>query len=223
MGGHTRGTLLREFVTGAVDLLFPPRCLVCDALAPPLCQECIATLTPLTPAQLPNLASVQAAHCAGLYAGSLREAVLRLKFRRKSALAAPLGDLLAETLRAELGAWTPDLLVPVPIHWRRRWSRGFNQSDLLARRVQRRLGIPTTEVLARTRYTPPQVGLTRGLRAANLQGAFTVTQPNRVAGRRVVLVDDVWTTGATLSECAHVLTAAGASAVYALTVTHEPD
>jgi ComF family protein len=149
--------------------------------------------------------------------------VLRLKFSRKSALAVSLGDLLAEALRAELPGWTPDLLVPVPIHWRRGWDRGFNQSELLAQRVQRRLGIPAVNALRRTRYTPPQLGLTRGQRATNLQGAFIPVRADRVIGQRVVLVDDVWTTGATLAECAQILIAAGATAVYALTVSHEPD
>lgn len=223
MSGHTPKRLLRELAVGAVDLLFPPRCLTCNALAPPFCEACAAAIRPLSPAQLPLPPGILAARCVGQYEGPLRDAVLRLKFSQKTALAASLGDLLAEALRAELPAWSPDLLTPVPIHWRRRWNRGFNQSELLGQQVRRRLKIPVVEVLRRIRYTPPQVGLTRALRASNLRNAFAVTRPDRIAGQRVVLVDDVWTTGATLAECAAVLTAAGAVTVYALTVTHEPD
>jgi len=111
-----------------------------------------------------------------------------------------------------------DLLVPMPLHWRRRWSRGFNQSELLARVAGRRTGIPVACALRRRKSTNPQAGLTSAQRRVNVAGAFEVVRPQLVSGRRVVLVDDVLTTGATAGACAAVLRRAGATRVAVLTL-----
>jgi ComF family protein len=106
----------------------------------------------------------------------------------------------------------------VPLHWRRRLQRGFNQSALLAGAVARRYGIPVRSALRRTRATPTQAGLTHAGRRSNVAGAFRVARPETVAGRRVLLVDDVMTTGATASACAAALKRAGARYVALLTL-----
>jgi ComF family protein len=128
---------------------------------------------------------------------------------------------LAAQLAGAAG-WRPDALVPVPIHALRRLERGFNQSELLAGELGRLAGLPVVRALRRTRYTPPQVGRSRAERQTNLLGAFAGDPRRPVRGARVVLIDDVRTTGGTLSECAGVLRAGGASQVFALTVTYEP-
>ncbi len=214
--GETVGRLAR----GLLDLLYPPVCLTCGALAEPLCAACRQTLRPIGPGLAPPT-GILAARSVGFHEEALRRAVLRLKFEGKTALAAPLGELLAEALEDARPLWRPDLLVPVPVHWTRALQRGFNQSELLAGRVSRETGIPWSPALRRTRRTPPQVGLPVAARAVNLRGAFAADGRRPVAGRRVVLVDDVRTTGATLSECAECLRTAGAVAVYALTVTYD--
>jgi len=203
---------------GFLDLLFPPRCGVCGAYGSPFCSGCRALIEPPPPVTAPaQLAGVVA---AGAHGGPLREAVLRLKFGARLSLAEPLGTLLAETLAAHRDDWQPDVVVPVPIHWTRQLRRGFNQSDLLAACAAKRLAIPIARLVVRTRPTPPQVGQSAAQRAVNVRGAFAVH--GRIPYRRVLLVDDVYTTGATLVACATTLRAAGAERVNAVTVTAEP-
>jgi len=209
---------LRTLGDGLLDLLFPPRCDVCAAYGAFFCAACRARSEP---AALITAPSALVAICAvGSHSGPLREAVLHLKFGARLALVEPLGQLLAEIITERRDEWRPEAVVPVPIHWTRRLRRGFNQSELLAVAAGRRLGLETRPVLRRTRRTPPQVGRTATERLANVRGAFQLATPG--AGRRVVLVDDVCTTGATLAECAAALRAGGVESVYAVTVTSEP-
>ncbi len=149
----------------------------------------------------------------------MREAVHALKFGGKTALANPLGDLMAEAGPAVLPVEVVDCLVPVPLHPTREAERGFNQSMLLARRVSRRWGIPVRpRALRRQRFTRPQTDLDADERRRNVRGAFALSRRAAVDGRHVLLIDDVFTTGATVSECARVLLDAGAATVGVLTV-----
>jgi ComF family protein len=150
---------------------------------------------------------------AGLYQEGLREAVHRFKFRGDLGLDRPLGELLAEALSGQAApGWRPDLVVPVPLHRRRLAERTYNQSLLLARAVARSWRVPVpARLLLRTRATPPQQGLSAEERRRNLRGAFALRQP--LGGERVLLVDDVLTTGATARECARVLRDGGAGEV----------
>ena len=111
-----------------------------------------------------------------------------------------------------------DLIVPVPLHWRRRLSRGFNQSELLARAVARRYGLRPDNALRRKRSTSVQAGLSHAGRRLNVAGAFVARRTADLEGRRVLLVDDVMTTGATLGSCAAALKRAGARYVAVLTL-----
>ncbi len=155
---------------------------------------------------------------ATLYDAAVREALHAFKFSGKTALAAPLGDLLVEVCASGLPV-APDLVVPVPLHRARERERGFNQAGLLARRVARRLGAPLgTRALRRVRSTRAQADLGGAERRTNVRGAFAARTAAALAGRHVLLVDDVLTTGATVSECARVLIDAGALTVGALTV-----
>jgi len=132
-------------------------------------------------------------------------------------LARPLGLLLFEAFERHWGRAPVDVLLPVPLHRRRLKERGFNQALLLVRRWPLRLGMPKvpvdTGVLRRARATAPQAGLGRRGRQANIAGAFALRHPERVAGRHILLVDDVITTGATAGECARLLLDNGASRV----------
>ncbi|HXG03277.1 MAG TPA: ComF family protein, partial [Candidatus Binatia bacterium] len=160
------------------------------------------------------------ARAAGLYTGALREALHAFKFGGRPALAGPLAELVFEQCGAELPA-TIDALVPVPLGRDRERERGFNQAALVAERLARRLKRPVRPGwLRRIRATPPQSDLGADARRANVRGAFAASA--RVAGRALVLVDDVLTTGATAAECARVLKAAGARVVGVLTVARVP-
>jgi ComF family protein len=132
-----------------------------------------------------------------------------------SALARPLSRLL---LAAVARTTRFDAIVPMPLHWLRRWHRGFNQAELLARGLARPLGIPVVPALVRARATAPQAGLTRAQRRANVSGSFRVRRHAAVAGAHVLLVDDVMTTGATLSAAASALKRAGARRITAITI-----
>ena len=159
------------------------------------------------------------ARSAARYGEVAREALHAFKFGGRRALAAPLGDLLAEMGAASLPIPDPALLVPVPLHPRRERERGFNQSLLLARRLGRAWRLPVREdVLVRTVATPPQAELSRETRRSNVRGAFALRHPELVSGQHVIVVDDVFTTGSTVSACALCLKRGGASAVGVLTV-----
>lgn len=160
------------------------------------------------------------ARAAAPFGEVMREALHALKFGKRRAVARPLGDLLAEAGSACPAARRADLLVPVPLHRDRERERGFNQAALLADRLARAWEMPVAPtVLVRTTPTLPQSGLGREERRRNVRGAFAVARPRRVTGRRVVLVDDVMTTGATAEACAVALRRAGAVEVGVLTVT----
>jgi len=159
------------------------------------------------------------ARSAARYEDVVREALHAFKFRGRRALAAPLGDLLVEAMEGRLPAGVPALLLPVPLHPRRERERGFNQASLLAWRVGRAWQCPVRDdVLARAVATHSQTELDAPARRANVRDAFRLRRPELIAGRHVLLVDDILTTGATLSECARCLREGGAAAVGALTV-----
>lgn len=168
------------------------------------------------------------ARAAWIYDGAPRRAIHRLKYNGKSALAARLAPSLARTVRSDetLQSIAFDYVAAVPLHPRRERKRGFNQSELLARCLARELDVPFERMLCRTRATPPQVGLGLKERAQNVRDAFALAPRVSVpAGAQVLLVDDVFTTGATLRECAVVLKRAGARTVCAVTLVRhsKPD
>ncbi len=169
------------------------------------------------------------ARAYGAYDGSLRGLIHLLKYEHVRPAAEVLGGMLAEVLAGmleDLGA-PPALLLPVPLHAGKLRQRGFNQAELIARVALARLEKDpatagrlrlTTGVLERRRPTESQTGLTRHQRRENIQGAFRVLEPEQIAARPVVLVDDVFTTGTTVGECARILRRSGAARVYVATV-----
>jgi len=166
---------------------------------------------------------------AGEYGGPLRDAIHRFKFARRDDLARPLVDMMADLVagleRRRGGVWRrPVLIVAVPLHPARERRRGYNQSRLLAVRLSTRLGIPVAppRALRRRWRTPAQTGRGARRRQENMAGAFQGGWRRGLAGRRVLLVDDVMTTGATLRACAAALREAGAGPVTGLVLARTP-
>jgi ComF family protein len=162
-----------------------------------------------------GLTGFDAAFSFGEYDGELRRLIHLFKYSGVAPLARPLSRML---LSAVPRSAVFDLIVPMPLHWLRKWQRGFNQSELLARALARPLGTPAANALRRSRATTPQAGLTRAQRRDNVNGSFRVHPRAAIAGAHVLLVDDVMTTGATLSAAAAALKRAGARRVTAVTV-----
>jgi ComF family protein len=157
-----------------------------------------------------GLRGFDAVYSYGSYEGTLRQLVHLFKYGGVRPLARPFGRFLAQALPR--GA-SFDVIVPMPLHWFKQWQRGFNQADLLAREIGHKWGVPVRPVIRRRRATSPQAGLTNAKRRANVRGAFRVARGKPLQGMRVLLVDDVVTTGATASACARVLKRAGAAHV----------
>ena len=224
--GSSQAGLLQRLLAA----LFPARCLGCGLRGHDLCVACRAMLPWLESAVCPYCArpsrlaricgscsrdgpALDGARAACRFDGIAREAVHDLKYRRIRSRAAVLAEVLVESLaRRPLAV---DVLVPVPLAPGRLRQRGFNQSALLAEIVGERLAVDVaSDALARTRETSPQVGRSAGERRANIADAFACRLPDALRGRRVAIVDDVMTTGATLSACAEAVREAGALRVY---------
>ena len=213
----------------ALDLALPASCAGCRREGAALCRECEPALdvrleaAPGVPIGLPaDLPAplLQLEWCAP-FTGVTRRALHALKYEGERRLAPQLGAAIARRWgRAGAGG---EVLVPVPASPDRVRDRGYDQAALLAGAAGRRLGLPVSHAVERTRATTAQFDLDRAGRAANLGGAFRVAAERRaeIDGRWVVLVDDVVTTGATLAACAVALLEAGALAVSALTVARE--
>jgi ComF family protein len=223
------------------DLLYPPRCVHCGSdlfdrnHGRLLCDDCEARLGPEVwhgcrrcGSQIPEsrLAADRCASCRdtalyfdsvtplGGYHSDLRDVVLRMKHTSHDALSAALGRLLAERRLEPLANIRADVIVPIPMFWRRRLLRGKNNPEVLAHCLADSLEVPMrASVLAWCRNTKPQSSLAPSRRFENVRGAFRVRRPDSVQGARILLVDDVLTTGATCSEAAKMLKKAGATMV----------
>lgn len=234
------GAAAVRLIEPLLAVVFPSRCLVCrhflaQPMGGPLCPTCWHALprhaTALCQCGAPCGAAGTCGRCRrglspfsrgaslGPFEGALRLLIHELKYRSRRRVAARLAELLVA--RPEVGQvlCSDGVLLPVPLHPRRRRERGFNQADLLARELGRRCGLRVAPAaLVRRKETRSQTGLSAAARRANMAGAFAVRRRAQVTGQRVILVDDVTTTGATARACAEALRAAGAVEVRLLTV-----
>ncbi|MGL6097046.1 MAG: ComF family protein [Fimbriiglobus sp.] len=238
----------RHWLAAAADVVWPRCCLVCDQPNPdespdcPVCADCRAILTADPAQKCPRCSSTVGPHtdvskgCSrcrgstfrfasavrlGPYDGERKSAVLRMKESAGEPLAEALGEVWAAARRDELTAGNPGVVVPVPLHWRRKWDRGYNQAEALARGIADGLGLPCRPGAAvRTRPTPTQRAQTPTERWENVKNAFRPGRHAGVSGMTVLLIDDVMTTGATADAAAIALLAAGAAQVRLAVLAH---
>jgi ComF family protein len=232
-GNLTAVDLVQEIKRGLLDLLFPPRCVSCretgsllcakcrekfELVEPPLCphcgrpmvSDCLCPLCQRDPLQIDGVRSV------AYFDGTLREAIHRFKYSNLQALAVPLGRLMSDYW--EESALPAEVIVPVPLHTDRLRERGYNQAALLARELGKSIGMPVSEnSLVRVRATRPQVELGAQERKENVRDAFYCSNAE-LKEKRILLIDDVCTTGATLEACSMALRQVGARSVWAFTL-----
>lgn len=195
-----------------LDLFFPTRCAFCGRVsARGVCEACGRTL-PRT--ELPLREGAGYGRCAVplKYEGNVREALLRFKFRGGRGAAVGFGRLLSRCAAEELGGMF-DAVTYAPVSAARRAARGYDQAYLLARETARHWDAEPLTLLRKTRDNPPQSGLDAAARRGNVVGVYEPCDPEKIKGARVLLIDDILTTGSTLSECARVLRGAGAAGV----------
>ena len=208
-----------------LDLIYPSRCVVCGGYMGPerpgICPACRAELP--APEKGPKRGEfVSKTVSVFSYEGAYREAVLRFKFGRREVYARPWGRLLAAKIRESL-AGDYDLVTWLPIHRERRRERGYDQAKLLAVQAARALGDHAVRTLRKVRNNPRQSGLhSLAERKANVLNAYRAVRPARFRGKRVLLIDDILTSGATVSEAARTLLTAGAAEVVCATLALTP-
>lgn len=220
-----------------LNFLFPSHCVSCGKggsflcqkcrnkliyLQQPLCTRCSKPIHTGTICQkcLSQTWDIDGIYSIFKYGGTIRQAILQFKYHNIKALADPLSNLMSAYLRRHLLSF--DIIMPVPIHKRRLRERGYNQSSLLAQRLSRMTNIPVVEdVLIRTKHTPSQAKSDSvDQRRKNIRNAFRCVNHD-ISGKRILLIDDVCTSGATLNSCAASLKSAGAASVWGFTLAKE--
>lgn len=242
-----QASAVRRGLLSVLDLIFPPQCVLCGAESeveagkPHFCGACDVAVSPACETRCPlcaqrcSTADIPLGNCGdcrghkmlfsasrtlGAHEGRLREAVLKAKHAFHEPLAFALGQQLALSIAQCPFTSAPDLIVPVPMHWLRRLSRRTHPAGTLARAAAEVLHLPLSDhAFIGSRAIRHQSSLSGAERRKNVRGAFSVRWPKRLRGKRILLVDDVMTTGETARECARVLLQSGAATVYVATVS----
>lgn len=229
--------ILSKIYAFCLNIFFPNRCLICGKYGEIVCFECIKKVQKITTLTCPNCGKIseQGRYCKscksarkGVFAdgivaavkyeaGPIKELIYQFKYYGFTALSLHLGELICHQLGRSF-CFKNTVLVPVPLHIKRKNQRGFNQSELLARYISAKLGIRGGDALKRTKNTPPQAALSKKDRLLNISDAFVCEDPDLVYKKTVILIDDVASTGATINECAKALKKAGARKVFGFVV-----
>jgi ComF family protein len=241
---RTAASTFRAIPHAIFSLFYPAECRICERTLDgftrvPVCRDCLNSPAPLEadyfcaschtsfrndfPLDAAGICALcrsglrgfDRAASFGFYEGALRDLIHLFKYSGMRPLSRTLSRLLERALPIDQHF---DLIVPVPLHWRRRWNRGFNQAELLAREVATRRGTVMVNALRRRKATASQMGLTSAARRRNMTAAFQPREGIDLSGKRILLIDDVMTTGATASACALALKKAGAKSVSLLTL-----
>lgn len=215
-------TYLSDLTKGLLGLLYPPVCEACgakintDIESGCLCHNCFKRMALVSAANPGRQGKINVwSVCA--YEGVARECIHLFKYKARLGLLKPLSRLMQNFTNLYLKPYKFDIIVPVPLHRNRLRQRGFNQAELLARKLAEYTGLPVcAKAVKRVKPTLAQTGLSKTKRFANLKAAFEISDAASVAGKKVLIIDDVFTTGSTVAECAKVLLKAKAKSVSAL-------
>lgn len=199
------------------ELLFPEKCILCGRVLRPgetdFCGECRASIPEFDERR--RVTGMDSVSVVWFYEGKVRDSLIRFKFHHKPGYAAGFGRMMAMKIARRMP--NVDFIAWVPVSGKRRWERGYDQGQLLAQTVSRELGLEAKPVLKKIRDNPAQSGLESAEeRFSNVKDAYEVTDPDAVMGKRILLIDDILTTGATSSECARMLRSAGAVSIHLL-------
>jgi len=225
---------MNPLLRSLIIFLFPAQCRVCEGnldpsdgyyickscweqaeyIKKPFCEKCGYPLLQnialpekiLSCSKCPDSPYFRKARPIANYESAVGEAIKLLKYSGKEIMAKPLSELMFSSMQRLLPGEDYDLIVPVPLHKKKKRKRGYNQMDLIGRRLSQLTGIPIeTDSLVKIKDNEPQVGLSDNKRLENVKGVYDVKEPSLISGKRVLLIDDVMTTGATINECAKIL------------------
>jgi len=234
---------MAQLIDTLLDFLFPTKCLFCETdligtqgicescrssikfISSPFCLRCGVPFNSkigrdhICGTCLTSKKYFTKARAVGFYEGILQKAIHRFKYSKKTVLANPLSAFIIDYNLDSMDLESYDFLVPVPLHFKRLKERGFNQALSLARHISKRSGIPVDYLnLRRIRWEAPQINLSKKERAQNVKGAFSLHKKNGFKDKNILLIDDVYTSGATVNECARVLLKAGTAGVDVVTL-----
>jgi competence protein ComFC len=240
--------ILKDAIGALTSVLFPAPCRICEqpllnASRIPICENCLGSFERIVEPMCEccgrpfisaaasdakrslcrlcraNFFAFEQARSFAIYSDALFEAIVLMKYEEVTRLGNWFASRLAEVFAQTSPEWRPDMVVPVPLHAGRMRERGYNQAELIAQPLAKRLGIPmNARLLVRVKPRPPRLLLSRSERWKSVRGAYATREEVRIDKLRVLLVDDVLTTGATLDSCARALKKAGAAEVLGLTV-----
>lgn len=238
---------MKSWIKAFLNFIFPPKCPLCGIFLTLeeeslfFCKECFGGINFINSPSCPrcglpypnidysthhlcgqchlNKRAFEKARAVGYYDGILLKSIQYFKYYDRLTFGRPLGKLLGDYLMTSEDRYSYELIIPVPLHKKRLKERGFNQSSLLAKVVAKRNSVPLdVATLKRVRWTEPQTNLSGKERETNVKGAFRVVKRDRVEGKKILLIDDVFTTGSTVNECAKALLRAEAKGVDVLTL-----
>lgn len=221
---HTTKKMLLRYIYSAINILSPSACLLCEVIPArfpsPLCRRCeqfisSGIIPPYTRTQY-----IQKVWTCRFYKAAIIKCVHQFKYRGKTQMINVFKKMFPEILTHEtISTYEVELVISVPLHKKRLWERGYNQSEIIAKKISKRYGLPFSSTnLIKTKHTSSQMTLSKKLRLNNLADSFSVRNATAVKDKKILLVDDVMTTGATLNTCAGELLKAGAKEIFAFTL-----
>lgn len=197
---------IKYVYSAIIDLIFPDRCVICNKEDGIICHGCLKSLKPLPSHSIEPVSGIDKIYCYGEYTGNLKTVIKKLKFSKKQKIANILGEKMAEMLKPNISTLEDIVLIPVPLHKKREIERGFNQSLLLCLTISEKLRLPYLEnEVIRDKDTEYMHSLSKKDRLKNVKDAFKINNPTKLKNKTVIIIDDILTTGATISQIGKLL------------------